>query len=390
MIESCQEKSPILEKHSTPVRRRRILFVLASLGGGGAERVMVTLLRHLDRSRFEPHLALVRAEGPNLNDVPQDVCIHDLKAGRARYCLPAVVRLAWRLRPDAMLSTLGYLNLVLIIGRPLLPPGMKLLVREGTIVSALLAQDVQYPQIWRWLYRCFYKRADTIICQSDYMLNDFVQHFGVPRERLERLYNPVDIERISQLASALESPYSAVGPHLVTAGRLSKEKGYDLLLDAMALVRRTLPHGDLTILGAGPLESQLKAQRDRLGLTEAVHFVGYKSNPYPYLKHADLFVLCSRREGLPNALLEALALGTPVVATDCPGGMGEIHKLSGEGMVICKAHPASLAAAIVSTCACASENGRRKPGGPKWLSQVFEAREVVRSYERLFDTVSCR
>jgi len=358
------------------------MFLLPSLRGGGAERVAVTLLQHLDRRRFEPHLALVDAVGPYLADVPPDVPVHDLKAGRARYAMPAIIRLAWKLRPQVVLSTLGHLNLVVILARPFLPRGVKLLVREGITVSACLAVDVQYAPVWRWLYRRFYKISDKIICQSDSMLIDLVQNFGVPREKTVRIYNPVDVQRIKRLADSAPSPYSGPGPHLVSAGRLCNQKGFDVLLDAMAVVRQTFPGAHLTILGDGPLEAGLEAQRDRLGLREAVHFAGFQPNPYPYFKHADLLVLASRYEGLPNVVLEALALGVPVVATDCPGGIQEIHRLCPGSVTVCNTDHQSLAASIVSECL--RSRRPRDSGALKRLGHEFEVEEVIGCYEELF------
>jgi len=364
--------------------RKKIVFLLPSLRGGGAERVAVTLLQHLDRRRFEPHLALVEAAGPGLRDVPQDVPVHDLKAGRARYAMPAIIRLAWKLRPQLILSTLGHLNLIVILARPFLPRGVKLLVREGITVSACLAVDGQYAPVWRWLYRRFYKFADKIICQSDSMLIDLVQNFAVPREKTVRIYNPVDVERIKRLADSLPNPYSGPSPHLVAAGRLCNQKGFDVLLEAMVLVRQTFPSAQLTILGEGPLEAGLKAQRDRLSLREAVHFAGFQPNPYPYFKHADLLVLASRYEGLPNVVLEALALGVPVVATDCPGGIQEIHRSCPGGVSICKTDHQSLAASMVSECARSRSQRPIGLGDLQRLGREFEVEEVIGCYEDLF------
>ncbi len=362
--------------------RRKALFVLPSLEGGGAERMTLTILRHLDRTRFEPHLAVVVRAGHFLPEVPEGVPVHDLKASRVRYAGPALVRLAWKLEPDVVLSTLGELNLLLILARPFLPRGMKLLIREGTVASLWLSQDVRHGRALAWLYRRCYKRADRIVCQSDYMLEDLAEHFAVPRMKLARIYNPVDVERIRQQASAGGNPFLGPGPHVVAAGRLSREKGFDILLDAMALVHATVPSAQLTVLGEGSREADLKARRERLGLGEVVHFVGFQSNPALFFKHADLFVLSSRYEGLPNVVLEALALGTPVVATDCPGGAREIlGDLSCARLV-----PNSDARLLAEAICTALRSGRGVAADDASLEGVlsrFRVERVVREFEDL-------
>jgi len=343
------------------------------------ERVRVTLLRHFDRSRFEPHLALVEKAGPFLEEVPKDVPVYDLEAGRVRYALPGLLRLAWRTRPHALLSTLGELNLAILLGRPLVPRGLRLVIREVTPVSVRLPQQSRHPGPWRRLYR-LYSRADKVICVSDFVLNDLAEGFGVPREKMVRIYNPVDSVRVTQLAGAAASPFFGVGPQLVAAGRLSKEKGFDLLLDAMSLVRQTLPHAQLTVLGDGPLRLDLEDQRARLGLGQAVRWVGTQSNPYPFFRHADLYVLTSRFEGLPNVVLEALALGTPVVAVDCPGGTREVLAGCPLGRLVPQADPQLLADAIVKACG----SDLKKSADAKRMEEVlnkFGVEQIVRAYE---------
>lgn len=361
--------------------RVRILFLLSSLRGGGAERVIVTLLQQLNRSRFERHLALVEVEGPYLRNVPEDLPVHDLKAGRARYAIPGIVGLAWRLQPHIILSTVGQLNLALVLGRDLLPPDVRLLVRETTVVSAQL-EDVPYPRVFKWLYRGFYRRADRIICPCDYSLLDLAERFGVPCSRLARIYNPVDSQRISRLATG-ESPYPSSGPNLVAAGRLSKEKQFHLLLEAMPHVHRTVPTAKLTILGDGPLEGELKERSRRLGLSQAVSWVGFQLNPYAYFRYADLFLLVSRYEGMPNSLLEALALGTPALATDSPSGLREIADTGCGLILIPGGDPMLLAEGIAS--ALVQTKGSGLPS--RAFHQRFGLHNVVRQYENLFEEV---
>jgi glycosyltransferase involved in cell wall biosynthesis len=365
-------------------QRKKILFVLPNLEGGGLERVAVTLLEHLSRSCFEPHLALLAAVGPFLKEVPKDVRIHDLGVARVRYCIPGMIRLVWRLRPDVVLSAARELNVATGFVRPWLPRRLVLLVQEQTSVTEELAEKGSHLEAWKWLYRS-YLRADKIICVADYILNDLADHFGLPRNKLLRIYNPVAVEAIRQRAEAA-NPYTGSGPHVLAAGRLSKVKGFDLLLEAMALVRKRVPGAQLTILGEGPLDSELKAQRGRLGLTDAVCFAGFQSNPYPYFKHADLFVLSSRYEGMPLVLLEALALGTFVVATDCPGGVREVLARSAVGELVPTRDAQLLAEAIIKGC----ERPRKDPGAEarEAVLDEFRIERVMAIYEGLFSQLT--
>jgi glycosyltransferase involved in cell wall biosynthesis len=362
----------------SPRERIRILFLVSSMRGGGAERVIATLLEHIDRLRFEPHLGLVKAEGPYLNNVPEDVYLHDLKAVRARYALPGIVRLAWRVRPQIIFSTAGQVNLALILGKGLLPPRLRLLVRETTVVSCQLS-DTPHPRAFLWLFRHLYRRADRVICPCDYSLVDLAKHFGVPRARLERIYNPVDSERIERLAMG-ESPYTSAGPNLIAVGRLSKEKRLHLLIEAIPHVRRVLPTAELTILGAGPLEAELKNQCRRLRLDQVIHWLGFQENPYAYLRAADLFVLVSRYEGLPNSLLEALALGTPSLAVDSPSGIREIAETGCRLTLIPSGDAKALAAGVIRALEQPKGSCLPKPA----FYHRFGVQSVVSKYQDLF------
>lgn len=361
---------------------KRVLLLLPSLTGGGAERVFLTLVRHLDRSRFEPHLAVLQAQGAYVEDVPKDIAFHDLKASRIRYALPGIVRVAWKVRPHTILSTLGHLNLALIACRHLLPSSTRLLVREAAIASAVLVQEARHPQLWKWLYRRLYRRADRVVCMSDSMVNDMMEHFNVPRNKLVRIYNPVDVERVQRLAGVVENPYIGPGPQLVAAGRLTRQKGFDVLLDSMPAVLDRLPNARLTILGEGPLRHALTQQAQRLGMPEAVRLLGFQQNPWPFLKHANLFVLPSRYEGMPNILLEALAVGAPVVASDCPGAIQEIQGCDGGMVLVPPEDPRALAEAIISVCKMPSDQRECLEDRRATLGK-FDLPRIVGEYSKL-------
>ena len=355
--------------------RKRILFLLPSLTGGGAERVFTTLLRHLDRTRFEPHLALLQAQGAYMDDIPKDVPIHDLKVSRVRYALPKILRLIWKLRPQTILATMGHLNIALVSVSHFFPRNTRLLVREAAMPSEVFKRR-KGLKLWQRLYRKLYKHANKVVCPSDAVAKDLKENFGVLREKLVRIYNPVDVERVRQMASEGDCPYDAAGPHLITVGRLSWEKGLDLLIDAMPAVLERFPKAQLFILGEGPLEAELKEQVQNLGLKEKVAFLGFQANPWLYLKHANAFILPSRYEGLPNVLLEALALGTPVVVSDCPGGIQEIRESVGNMAVVPPENPAALAEAIITVC-----------GSPAPAIESlgrFDLQQVVSEYSNIF------
>src|SRR5713226_6645043 len=122
---------------------KKVLFLLPSLTGGGAERVFSILLRHLDRDVFEPHLGLLGAEGEYLEEIPKDVTIHQLNISRARYSLPGIVRLVWKIRPHTVLSTLGHMNLMLGMAKPFFPRTTQLIVREAVVASAYQRQETR-------------------------------------------------------------------------------------------------------------------------------------------------------------------------------------------------------------------------------------------------------
>jgi len=310
------------------VNTRSVAFVLPSFNGGGSQRVLLTFLAHLDRARFAPNLIVFNDCGPLAKLCPQDVPLQVLRRSRLRTAFPSLFWALARRRPEVIFSTMGYVNLALLAMRPLLPGRPSIVIREPNTPSASLPQ-LAYGNALRLGYRAFYPRADRIICQSRLIADELMRQFRVPAERIAYLANPVDVATI-RIAVQQPERWPGKGRRLVAAGRLTYQKGFDRLLDMVA----QLPSDThLTILGDGPELGALCDQASRLGIAERVRFGGFREQPWALYAGADAFVLPSRWEGLPNAALEALACGTPVIATPESGGLVEIEDAAPEGAV---------------------------------------------------------
>lgn len=310
-------------------------------------------------------------------DIPGDVAIHVLNRSRIRYALPRFVRLVWKLRPDTIVSTLGHVNLMLMLAKPFLPRGTRLLIQQEVLASAHIHATARHPYLWSRLCGHFFRRADRVLCLSQSMVEDMVEYMGLGREKLVCIYLPVDVERVRSLGEQGGNPYSGPGPHLVAAGRLVRQKGFDVLLDAMPCVLDRFPSAQLTILGQGPLQRELVDHAQRVGVAANVHFLGFQPNPWRYINYSTLLVVPSRYEGLPNVLLEALILGRPVVASDCPGAMRELQDSGVDLTLVPPETPCALAQAIISVCGTAhgalrleqSELAASKFGLPRILEE---------------------
>ena len=302
-------------------QRLRLVLPIPHLGGGGAEQVTALLARGLSPEKYDLHLVLVTQRGADLEPLPPWVTVHALGAGRVRGGALPLLRLIRRLNPDVILSGMAHLNFLVLLLAPFFPRDTRILVRQNSTVSQAL-EFGGLPFYTRPLYRLLYRRADRVICQSHSMAADLAAELRLDKERIAVLPNPVDLDGIRR-ANGEPAAWSGEGPHLLAVGRLSPEKGFDLLLRAFSMVREELPGAALTLLGAGREEGSLKALCRSLGIETAVDLPGYVDRPYSYYPGATLFVLSSRHEGMPNALLEAAAAGLPIVAVPCSGGVVE-------------------------------------------------------------------
>jgi glycosyltransferase involved in cell wall biosynthesis len=306
----------------------RIAIFVPTLLGGGAERVMMTLANAFAARGYAVDLVLAVAEGPYLSQVSDSVHIVDLKAGRVIMALWPLLRYLRRHRPVAMLSAMTHSNVVALLARALACVPTRLVVSERSTIT--VDSSLAHGGVARLLYALvplLYPRADGIVAVSQASANDLVGFAGLAASSVEAIYNPFDLQRIKILAAAtLTHHWFAAGqpPVVLAIGRLTEQKDFSNLIRAFARLRDSRP-ARLMILGEGELRSELEAQADSCGLTmEDIQMPGFVANPFAYLAHCGVFVLSSRWEGLPGVLIEAMACGAPVVATDCPSGPHEI------------------------------------------------------------------
>ncbi len=360
------------------MRRKKILFLLPSLTGGGAERVVLTLLRHLDRSRFSPTLVLMQRKGRYLDQIPDDIRVIDLDIAQARYAIFKILRLIREEKPDVLFTTLAYLNLLIALFLPLLPRKTRFIARESNTVSVRNRRE-KYPRLFDWLYRRVYNRFDRIVAQAVFMKRDLVENYGIDARCIEVIYNPVDTAQVSARAAEGEAHFPEGKIRLLAIGKLSYQKGYDLLFESMQHLDARY---HITILGEGSLHETLQEWIGRADLHERIRLAGFSDNPYVWMQNADLLLLPSRYEGLPNVVLEAHVLGLPVVAFESPGGTGEIIENGFNGFLVEPFDTRAFAQTV--------EKAMNHPFDKKAIIQRTQARydvpKVVQHYERLLDT----
>jgi glycosyltransferase involved in cell wall biosynthesis len=315
-----------------PPRLRALLFA-PSLGQGGADRVFAKLVAGLDRSRFAPELALIRREGTFLSDVPGDVPVHALGTARLATSLPALARLLAARRPDVVLSA-GAANIVVALAHAAARSGARLVLSER---SALRRSDRSRARLAVELpaKRVTYRRADAVAAVSEGVARALVAELGLPAARVVVVGNPiVDGELAALAAEPAPHPWLAAPPGsppvIVACGRLVAVKDYPTLLAAFARVRAAHP-ARLIVLGDGPLRADLEARAAGLGIGADVAFAGFDKNPFRYFARARLLLHASRAEGLPGAIIQAMACGAPVVGTNCDFGPGEVIPAAGRG-----------------------------------------------------------
>ncbi len=333
-----------------------------SLSGGGAERAMVNLARGFSKRGIQVDLILLKVEGANLNQVPPEVRIIDLGGGRLMMSLSRLVRYFQQERPQVLLSSLSEANIAARWSRCFAQVSTRVVVNVQNNISqeaenAAKLKTRLIPRLVRW----FFPWADAIVPVSEGVADD-LRHIGLPNDLIHVIHNPVVTpELLKRAQEPVDHPWLQPGqpPVLIAVGRLAKQKDFPTLLKAFAQVRQQR-QARLMILGEGDDRESLEALAEELGVADQVAMPGFVDNPFAYMSKSAMFVLSSLFEGLPTVLIEAMAVGTPVVATDCPSGPMEILQGGQYGKLTQVGDIDGLAQAIIETLDQPSQSERLK------------------------------
>lgn len=368
----------------------KLTFLINSMEGGGAERAMANLLHHL-----EGHLPADRVDLVLLDDLP---VVQELPAwvnvvkldGRGSMLRSARVLAGYfrSARPELCVSYLARSNSLNVLFSAI--NRHRAVISERVQTSSHLSTS-RAGALYRYITRRTYPRAHRVIAVSEGVADDLINHFEVPREKTRIIGNPIDAAALNIAAG--ETPALPLPRRFILAvGRMVVNKNFAMLLEGYA---RAQPSAELVILGDGPERPALEHMINAFGLAGRVHMPGFVRNPYPIMAQAEALVSCSNAEGFPNTIIEAMSLGTPVIATDCPSGPSMVLRgtaLKGapietnarDGLLIRMGESEELARAL----AILEDPRNRDDYGARARSraQAFGVDAVVRDYLDIIET----
>ena len=304
-----------------------IAIFISFSGRGGVERMVTNLAKGLLDTGCRVDMVIARARGEHLEFIPEGVRQIRLDKKHTFSSLPDLVRYLKNEKPDALLAAKDRGIKVAVMARGLSGFKGRLVGRIGTTVSEAISGK-GFLRKWAWYtgMRLFYSHTDHIVAVSDGVGTDIMSITGLPSYRVTTVANPViSNELFDRARETVDHPWFTDGtvPMILGVGRLTEQKDFPTLIRAFALLRKQLTCR-LAILGEGRQRNTLQDLISELSLDGNVVLPGFQTNPYAWIARSSLFVLSSKWEGSPNVLTEALALGRPVVSTDCRSGPKEI------------------------------------------------------------------
>lgn len=369
----------------------QVTLLMRSLTGGGAERVMLNLALGFARQGLRVDIVATATGQVLPEDAPETLQLIPLESWEVgRWSLNwqrpvfrtlvrcgALVQYLRRMQPPVLLSAMHYLNETAILAVKAAGGKTRCVVAEHTSLSL----ESRFAEQWQARFspisvRCLYPFADQVVAVSEGVAADLAPVARLDRKDIQVLYNPVLSDLLYQQAEdAIDHEWlqDDAPPVVIGVGRFVRQKNFGLLLQAFALLLLERPETRLMLVGGGRDRVALEQMADELGIREHVAFLGFVDNPAAYLKRARVLALSSSWEGLPTVVIEAMALGCPVVATDCPSGPAELLAEQ-RGRLVPPGNPKAMARALVLAL-----EQPIKPICQAWLQQ-FEVDQVVERY----------
>lgn len=354
-----------------------ILFIRPTLASGGADKVTITLLQQFDRSKYEVELCLMQASGVLIDKVPKDVKVTTIGVSSIWKTVPFFVQL-YKQNFDYLYATSSGISVPLLVAKWLSRGKIKTVISERTSFVRKKKGSAKDKLLF-YLKKKLIKQADIVTVVSQSIATELITHTNVDSKKIRLVYNPIVPNNLKELVHVSIST-SLLGdgiPVILSIGRLEKVKNLDLLFDALP----SLDTKDfkVIILGEGSLQSHFAERIKRENLNDKVFLMGYQDNIYPYLNRADVFVLTSNFEGMPGALIQALATGTCCISTDCPTGPAELIDSGSNGLLIPKGDAKALAASIDRVLSQPELHKKMSNNGPL-VVRKYQTAEAVSSY----------
>ena len=370
-------------------RSIRAAFFLSDLDAGGAQRTIINVVNELPRERINPTFIVGRSDGAARDWLDATHPLIDLGCGRIRDMLLPLRRLIAREQPDVLVTTMVDANIVAALAARFTRRRPALILRETNSHRAREDLGLFRRSAVGWAY----PSADAIVALSHGVADELAQDYPLDPTRVVTIHNPVDIEswdRRARAARKSKPPWGEFGrggPVLVCAGRLIKQKGFDLALRALAECRREGRQAHLVVLGEGPLRAELGALACELGISNRLLMPGFVADPALWYAHGELFLLPSRWEGFGHVIVEAMACGLPVIAFDCPYGPADILSNRQGGILVGPNDVKGMAQAIDRLLAGPDERAKLKAAGRRSIERFALAR-IAAQYADLIERVA--
>lgn len=358
----------------------KIAFILPDFQAGGAERVVITIANHINRQKYKPVLIVLNERGPLRSLVAADVPVINISSSGFLQGLTSLVSAVRKEKVDMAFSTMAHMNIMLLIARFFLP-NVPVLVREA-VTPSYFSNNVFKSLVLKVSYYCLYPFAARIYSPTQLAFDEMPLILGSSKFKLQRIFNPVNKDVVchtikKDFRSGIVKSHQRL---FVSAGRLVPQKGFDRLIEAL---RGWCDRDDwrLLIMGDGPDHDKLAKMISVYNLHQ-ISLMGFEPDPWQYMAVADAFLLPSRYEGLPNVVLESLALGVPVIASATAGGIAEIAG-------VCDAGAVSIAKDMEEFVNFMSGVQKKDDSEMRasLLPDCFSLSYVVGQYEKSFDEV---